>query len=287
LRNGASYVTLQVAMGIPLIGAIYENDPNVGIYVLPILIWYPMQLLIGAFLVPWLQRFVQEEKDRLGIADYDSGDEVDGLKKPSSKKLSVTREPMEEVSVADSLSDEPTQQNAFEKEVSLRRSSTSPPGTCPTGSLGDLNVEIRRAYTSAHRKVSTGNLGDPNYDAFFEAPLEPCVSAMEEGMLFGDLLRNLDSHNEEGDLDNDSSLFSFYLTPLPECNSEDEVDSLIQSSSDLSGFWSADEHSDRKESDPRIEVADVTKAMKSPSPNDPIKTERWSWRGLVGLMPSD
>jgi hypothetical protein len=281
-------------MGVPLIGAIYENDPNVGIYVLPILIWYPMQLLIGAFLVPWLQSFVRAEKDRLGIADYDSGDEGGGLKKPSSKKLSVAREPIKEVSEADSLSstdvsvqDEPMEQNVVEKEVTLRRSSTAPVGTISTGRLGDLTYEIRRASTSVYRKISTGNLGDPNDDVDFEVPLEPCVTAMEEGMSFGDLLRKMDSRNEQDELDDDTSMFSFYLTPLPECNSEDEAESLFKSSSNLSGFWSADEHSERKESDPRIEVADVTKAMQSPPPNNPAKTERWSLRDLVGPMRSD
>jgi len=31
-----------VAMGLPLINAIYEDNPKVGMYVLPLLIWHPM-----------------------------------------------------------------------------------------------------------------------------------------------------------------------------------------------------------------------------------------------------
>jgi solute carrier family 10 (sodium/bile acid cotransporter), member 7 len=31
-----------VAMGLPLINAIYEENPKVGMYVLPLLIWHPL-----------------------------------------------------------------------------------------------------------------------------------------------------------------------------------------------------------------------------------------------------
>lgn len=43
-----------VAMGLPLIKAIYEDDPKLGMYALPLLIWHPMQLLIGSALAPKL-----------------------------------------------------------------------------------------------------------------------------------------------------------------------------------------------------------------------------------------
>lgn len=54
-------------MGIPLINSIYESDPLVGLYTLPLLIWHPMQLVLGSFLAPKLLKWVQEEKKRLGI----------------------------------------------------------------------------------------------------------------------------------------------------------------------------------------------------------------------------
>lgn len=60
-----------VAMGVPLINAIYANSPLIGLYTLPLLIWHPMQLLIGSFLAPKLAAFVDSEKERLGIADDD------------------------------------------------------------------------------------------------------------------------------------------------------------------------------------------------------------------------
>jgi sodium/bile acid cotransporter 7 len=43
-----------VAMGLPLIKAIYEDDPRLGMYALPLLIWHPLQLLIGSALAPKL-----------------------------------------------------------------------------------------------------------------------------------------------------------------------------------------------------------------------------------------
>jgi sodium/bile acid cotransporter 7 len=55
-----------VAMGVPLINAIYENDTNVGLYTLPLLIWFPMQLVLGSFLAPKLLKWVEAEKARLG-----------------------------------------------------------------------------------------------------------------------------------------------------------------------------------------------------------------------------
>ena len=55
-----------VAMGVPLINAIYEDNSAVGLYTLPLLIWHPMQLVIGTFLAPRLAAFVEQEKIRLG-----------------------------------------------------------------------------------------------------------------------------------------------------------------------------------------------------------------------------
>jgi hypothetical protein len=56
-----------VALGVPLINAIYAGNPAIGSYTLPLLIWYPMQLVIGSFLTPRLAKFVQQEQERLGI----------------------------------------------------------------------------------------------------------------------------------------------------------------------------------------------------------------------------
>ena len=68
-------------MGVPLIGAIYEDDPNVGMYALPLLIWYPLQLIVGSLLIPYLRVFVaNEESRRLSIIldDINSNDDGNG-----------------------------------------------------------------------------------------------------------------------------------------------------------------------------------------------------------------
>ena len=54
-----------VAMGIPMLNAIFESNPNVGLYTLPLLIWHPMQLVIGSFLAPRIANWVEREENRL------------------------------------------------------------------------------------------------------------------------------------------------------------------------------------------------------------------------------
>jgi sodium/bile acid cotransporter 7 len=58
-----------IALGIPLILAIFGDSDNLGMYSLPILIWHPMQLVFGAMLVPKLQKFITSETQRLGLTD--------------------------------------------------------------------------------------------------------------------------------------------------------------------------------------------------------------------------
>ena len=48
-----------VAMGVPLITAIYEGAGQpLGLYLLPLLVWHPSQLVIGSFLAPRLLKWV-------------------------------------------------------------------------------------------------------------------------------------------------------------------------------------------------------------------------------------
>jgi sodium/bile acid cotransporter 7 len=54
-----------VAMGIPLIKAIYSGDPKMGLYILPLLLWHPIQLLVGSALVPKLSQWVEKEELRI------------------------------------------------------------------------------------------------------------------------------------------------------------------------------------------------------------------------------
>ena len=54
-----------VAMGVPLINAIYEDNPMVGLYTLPLLIWHPMQLVLGTAVAPRVAAYVQRREKEL------------------------------------------------------------------------------------------------------------------------------------------------------------------------------------------------------------------------------
>eukprot|EP00984_Skeletonema_dohrnii_P024593 scaffold13738_cov176-Skeletonema_dohrnii-CCMP3373.AAC.1 len=54
-----------VAMGVPLINAIYESNPMVGLYTLPLLIWHPMQLVVGSFVAPYVAAYVQRREEEI------------------------------------------------------------------------------------------------------------------------------------------------------------------------------------------------------------------------------
>lgn len=84
------------AFGLPLIGAMYENDPNVGLYTLPLLIWHPLQLFISSALVPKLKLFMQVENKKLGVKTFDFEED--------SNEASKTEDSMEEQVELDSIS---------------------------------------------------------------------------------------------------------------------------------------------------------------------------------------
>ena len=56
-----------VAMGVPLITAIYEGGSQpLGLYLLPLLVWHPSQLVIGSFLAPRLLKWVGPSSESSG-----------------------------------------------------------------------------------------------------------------------------------------------------------------------------------------------------------------------------
>ncbi|GMI06193.1 hypothetical protein TrRE_jg5676 [Triparma retinervis] len=68
-----------VAMGIPLITALYEQDERLALYTLPLLVWHPVQLVIGSALAPRLNKWVEEEMKRLDGEGAGEGEgEVEG-----------------------------------------------------------------------------------------------------------------------------------------------------------------------------------------------------------------
>ena len=67
-----------VAMGVPLINAIYEDNPLVGLYTLPLLIWHPMQLVLGTAVAPRVAAYVTRREKELGLNVEDEDEEEGG-----------------------------------------------------------------------------------------------------------------------------------------------------------------------------------------------------------------
>jgi solute carrier family 10 (sodium/bile acid cotransporter), member 7 len=88
-----------ITIGIPLINAIYDGDPNAGVYTLPLLIWYPMQLMIGSALCPRLKVFVEAEKERLCVVDKEDS-------KPDDVKEASKADDVQEDSKADDVQED-------------------------------------------------------------------------------------------------------------------------------------------------------------------------------------
>jgi sodium/bile acid cotransporter 7 len=57
-----------VAVGIPLIETIYHDSPLVGLYVLPLLIWYTMQLVLGTAAAPYIAAYIIRREGELAQA---------------------------------------------------------------------------------------------------------------------------------------------------------------------------------------------------------------------------
>ena len=62
-----------VVMGVPFINTIYEGHPSVGVYTMPLLIWFLLELILGSFLSTGLSKFVEMEKERLALDAISSG----------------------------------------------------------------------------------------------------------------------------------------------------------------------------------------------------------------------
>jgi sodium/bile acid cotransporter 7 len=51
-----------IALGVPLIGSLYKDHPDLALYTLAILVWHPLQLVAGSFLVPSLSSYIRHER---------------------------------------------------------------------------------------------------------------------------------------------------------------------------------------------------------------------------------
>ena len=50
------------AMGVPLINTIYADSDNLGLYIVPLLLYYSCQLLIGSFLTSALRKWIKGQQ---------------------------------------------------------------------------------------------------------------------------------------------------------------------------------------------------------------------------------
>lgn len=58
-------VSKTMPMGIPLINALYKDHPNLALYTLPLLIWYPLTIVMGILIAPRLSEYVQHKESAL------------------------------------------------------------------------------------------------------------------------------------------------------------------------------------------------------------------------------
>jgi solute carrier family 10 (sodium/bile acid cotransporter), member 7 len=91
-----------ISIGVPLIGTIYHGDPSVGMYTLPLLIWSPMQLIVGSFLAPHLSDFVAREQERLrgGVHDASDDDSCDEFLNSAEKVFAQEDQHSAEINAA-------------------------------------------------------------------------------------------------------------------------------------------------------------------------------------------
>lgn len=66
-----------IALGAPLIASILAGQdlPNEGFYFLPLLMWHPMQLVVGSMFTSKAARWIASEEKRLEEAEGESSSE--------------------------------------------------------------------------------------------------------------------------------------------------------------------------------------------------------------------
>ena len=56
----ASHKTL--AAGVPIAKPIFASNPAIGLILLPVMLYHPIQLLVGGFLIGWYRKRTNEEE---------------------------------------------------------------------------------------------------------------------------------------------------------------------------------------------------------------------------------
>ena len=76
-----------VAAGGPLLNTIFEGHPDLGMFLLPLLIWHPLQLLVGNLLLDRLSAWVEVCDRSLRERTIAEGDDVPAEKVAAAPKL--------------------------------------------------------------------------------------------------------------------------------------------------------------------------------------------------------
>jgi solute carrier family 10 (sodium/bile acid cotransporter), member 7 len=74
-----------VSVGVPLIQAMYSGQPQAGLYTLPVLIWHPLQLIVGSILAPYLRNYVTATEEILQKAVYEPEVSLQDLIQPNEE----------------------------------------------------------------------------------------------------------------------------------------------------------------------------------------------------------
>ena len=53
-----AYHPLIALLGIPMVKIVFANNPEVSTLAVPLLVYHPTQILLGSFLVPFLQSWI-------------------------------------------------------------------------------------------------------------------------------------------------------------------------------------------------------------------------------------
>lgn len=77
-----------IALGVPLISIIYNGNPNEGLYTLPILVWYPMSLVVGSLVLPRIKKVLADETDSITVEPTDKNSTAGSEKEEDIENLS-------------------------------------------------------------------------------------------------------------------------------------------------------------------------------------------------------
>ena len=192
-----------------MINAIFEGDPNAGLYLLPLLVWYPLQLILGSLLSREIQAFSASEKLRLLIEKDRRRDEAgseDAVRTEAylSGTLSIESGSLASIE-SDYYSDEDDESKSY--RPGLRRQSVSifhhdelPDDVSFGGmSLGDESEEGFHQFTLVCYESIVGNTYDDEYDDDDDDDEEGGVGGLHEemgGEIIEEALNDMDEHEE-------------------------------------------------------------------------------------------